>query len=370
MSKVKKTPYKADVTQPFQSILPLDQVRARLEMIFPATFPDRTILIGIMAARVVFVFLYGGFIEGAKRFLRPSYVYFFTEEQAAQLSDQDRLNWVINANKQKFRPTGVQWYADTSREPIRDDLMRNQLMRLGIMRKNQPEGHATTSMTPISYLTADFAALFNPSMESTQLDVSIVKWRDANLDAATLSRMALLHQGVEAKEGDILVKMPDGTVIRISSGPSNEIIKDLIENFAPLRLKKPMVLWLSASDKKSYSQFVDRANSVGLQFDLNAVLPDLILGDLSDPIVFYFCEVVASDGAVTEMRKQEFLKLVETSKIPQESVLFLTAFEDRSARPFRKVFSQLATDSLVWFRTEPDTLLIISTETRWVSEEN
>lgn len=368
MGKAKKPKYEPDFSQPFQPILPVDQIRARLEMIFPVTFPDRAILIGIMAARVVFVFLYGGFIEGTRRFLRPSHVYFFTEEQATKLNEQDRQNWVVGANKQKFRPPGIRWYADTSREPIRDDLMRNQLMRLSIMRKHQPDGHSITAMTPINYLTAEFAALFDPNLQPPNLDALINKWRGSNLSAGTLSRMALLTQGAQAKKGDILVKMPDGTVIRITSGPSNEIIKDLIEKFAPLRLKKPMVLWLSASDKKAYSQFIDLANSVGLQFNLNAELPDLILGDLSNPAVFYLCEVVASDGAVTEMRKQALLKLIKTSQIPTESVRFLTAFEDRSASPFRKVFSRLATDSLVWFRTEPDTLIIISTETRWGPE--
>lgn len=44
-----------------------------------------------MAAKTVFVFLYGGMVGGADRFLRPSHIYFFTEDQAKKTSDEDRL---------------------------------------------------------------------------------------------------------------------------------------------------------------------------------------------------------------------------------------------------------------------------------------
>ena len=63
-------------------LLPVQEIQARLAMVFPESFPDRAILVGSMAARVIFVFLYGGFIEGHAQYLRPSYVYLFTEDQA------------------------------------------------------------------------------------------------------------------------------------------------------------------------------------------------------------------------------------------------------------------------------------------------
>ena len=76
-------------SSPLPELLSVEEVRNRLEIIFPEIIPDRNILVGIMAARVIFVFLYGGFIEGYGRYLRPSYIYFFTEEQAKKTSDAD-----------------------------------------------------------------------------------------------------------------------------------------------------------------------------------------------------------------------------------------------------------------------------------------
>lgn len=343
-------------------LLPIKEIQDRLAIIFPESFPDRGILVGVMAARVVFVFLYGGFIEGHSRYLRPSHVYLFTKEQSQKDTEADRLAWLSTANRPGQRTPGQRWYADTSREPIRDDLMRNQLLRLGIMQKRP--GYATTASVPINYLSADFAALFDTTLAGDQLVATIDAWRARHLDLATQQRMALKAQGISAKDGDLLIELPDGTRIRITAGPSSEIAKGLIEQFATRHLENPALLWLSASDKKAYPHYVELSATVGLKFNVGTELPDMILADMKQPIRFLFCEIVATDGAVTDARKQALLSIVRASQIPQENVEFLTAFEDRAAPAFRKNFSQLAINSLVWFRTEPDLLVILSTANR------
>ena len=60
--------------------MPVSEIKSRLNLLFPEEFPDRSILTGNAASRVLFVFLYGGFIEQDGRFLRPSFIYFFTDE--------------------------------------------------------------------------------------------------------------------------------------------------------------------------------------------------------------------------------------------------------------------------------------------------
>lgn len=344
---------------PLPNLVSLEEVQRRLDLIFPQAFPDRGILVGIMAARVIYIFLYGGFIEGSGRFLRPSNVYLFTIEQSVKTSEEERMTWLTTANKPGNRTAGVRWYADNSRESIRDDLMRNQLWRLGIMHKRP--GYATTASTPINYLSLDFATLFDPALKDEDLAAAVENWREKHLDQATLQRMALRAQGIAAKEGDVFINMPDETRIRISAGPSSDIVKGLIEDFATRHLQKPSVLWISASDQKTYPQFVQLAASVGLKFHPSKELPDIIFADLADNVKFLFCEVVATDGAVTEARKKALLELVEASNVPVEAVNFLTAFEDRQSSTFKKNFSQLALDSLVWFRTEPGLLVILST---------
>ena len=342
------------------SLPSIDEIQRRLGVVFPTAFPDRSILVGTMCARVVFVFLYGGFLEGNGRYLRPSHVYLFTEDQAQKVGSAERLEWLAVCNKPGYRTPGKRWYADTSREPIRDDLMRSQLLRLGIMQKRA--GVATTASTPINYLSAEFSALFDPKLDDIVFNANAESWRTHHLDQATQQRMALKAQGLQAKVGDLLIDMPDGTRIRISAGPSSQIAKGLIEDFASRHLENPAVLWLSASDKKSFPQFAEFSKSVGLDIDINSTLPDLILADIkTQPIKFLFCEIVATDGAITDARKQELLAIVKASRVPENAVDFLSAFEDREAGPFKKNFSQLAINSFVWFRTEPDLLVILRT---------
>ncbi len=337
------------------SLIGVEAVRERLAVIFPEAFPDRGILVGKMAAHVVFVFLYGGFIEGSDRLLRPSLVYFFTAEQARRVKRTERLAWLAQAFRPGYRPAGKSWYADTSRESIRDDLMRNRLIPMGIL--GRKEGVPTTSSAPVYFLRSTFAALFDPALSGAALHASIEAWRRVHLDSGTLKRMALKASGVLERLGDVFIDLPDGTRMRVAAGPSAPILKAMVEEFAPRWLRKPVVLWISASDQKTHPVFVERARSVGLAFDPSNELPDLILADVDDPVRFVFCEIVATDSPVTAERKASLTKIADGSGIDARHLLFVTAFQDREAAAFRKTFSRIAPDSDVWFSTEPDLIV-------------
>ncbi len=367
--KQRSASYRPNLSAPLPSLASIEAIQAKLESIFPKAFPDRGDLVSQMAARVIFVFLYGGFIGAIGRYLRPSFIYHFTAEQSKKTSRADRIAWTETAHRSGNRPAGKRWYADTSKEPIRDDLIRNRLIPIGAVGRSVGNDHSRTSSVPIYFLAQDFAALFDPDCNPNQCAAKIAAWLREHLSTSALQRMALSAHGAERNAGDLLVELPNGERVKLASGASNLIVKCLIENFAKIHLKKPAVLWISASDKKSYPQFQTVSAALGLHFDLGAELPDLILADLVNPIRFYFCEAVATDGAVTESRKLALLSLVAASTLEAESIVFLTAFEDRNAQPFRKVFSQLAKDSLVWFRTEPSTVVIISTLLRWIATD-
>ncbi|MCI4431699.1 MAG: hypothetical protein JHC40_21325 [Burkholderiales bacterium] len=341
------------------ALIGVDTVRQRLAEIFPEAFADRGILVGRMAAHVVFVFLYGGFVEGSARLLRPSLVYFFTAEQARRTKPAERLAWLAKAFKPGHRPPGKRWYADTSRESIRDDLIRNRLLTMGII--GRKEGVATTSSAPVYFLRAAFAALFAPALSGAALRAAIVAWRSAHLAPGALQRMALKAQGVLPRQGDVFIDLPDATRMRVSAGPSSPILKAMVEQFAPRWLRNPVVLWISASDKKAHPMFVDRARAVGLVFDPSNELPDLILADVEDPVRFVFCEIVATDSPVTQARKAALAKIAHQSGIGSQHLHFVTAFQEREAAAFRKTFSRIAPDSDIWFSTEPDLIVKLRT---------
>jgi len=76
-----------------------------------------------------------------------------------------------------------------------------------------------------------------------------------------------------------------------------------------------------------------------------------------DPILLIFIEVVASDGPVTAARKLQFLKLTDAAGYDSDQIVFLSAFQKRSASPLKRRLDSLAVDSAVWCIAEPDLLI-------------
>lgn len=337
------------------ALVDVEEVQRRLGVIFPPAFPDRTILVGQMASRAIFVFLYGGFLDGAQHYLRPIVICRFTSEQAQRLVHDARRAWIASAFGRGYRPEGQAWYADNTRESLRDDLFRNRLVRMGIVTRKP--GVPTTSSAPIYALSESFGTLFDPALSSSDFDEAVVRWRNAHLAPEALKRMALKARGALARGSDVVVELPDRSRLRLAAGPSASIVKALIEDFAPRWLRKPVVLWVSASDVKTQPQFVELATSVGLQFDVSTLLPDLILADIEDPLSILFCEVVATDGPVDDDRKAALLELAVRSGIGADHVRFLSAYLDRESAPLRKTFHRVAEDSDLWFSNEPDLLV-------------
>ena len=338
-------------------LLPIQAVADRLSDIFPESFPDRSILIGDMATRLVFVALYGGFIEGSERYFRPSTVIRFSAEQAAKTTTAERLTWLAVCQAAGYKPSG-QWYADNTREPLRDDLIRNRAIPIGLVKKL--EGIAPTSPAPIYSLAKTFADLFDPDLEGNALIQKVEAWRQDNLDPQILRRMRLIASGVLAKEGQVQVDLPTtGKRIRLAAGEASVITRDVCEQLFRNVFRQAVVIHISVSDQKTCPDLDGEATAIGLELSTSAELPDVIAADIDDPKNFRlaFVEVVHSDGPITELRKAALLKIASEMGFSEDRVLLITAFEDRNKPAFKKRLSEIAWGSSVWLRSEPDRII-------------
>jgi hypothetical protein len=333
------------------------EILRRLSLIFPESFPDRAILVGEMAAKLFFVAIYGGFIASVNRFFRPSTIIRFSFEQAKLKEDAERLNWLSLCQAAGYRPSG-QWYADNTREPLRDDLIRNKAIPMGIIVKR--EGVPPTSPAPIYCLADHFAVLFDPELTGDHLAEAITAWQVKYLDHLTLRRMRIVAQGVEVRTGEVEVRLPDGMVLRLAPGGASDITRDVCQELLKKIMVKPVVTHLSMSDQKIAPELAKRAEAAELHFSASAELPDIVAVDAgSDGLKVVFIEVVHSDGPITELRKKSLMKIANDAGIPSADVRFISAFEDRTSPAFRKRISELALDSSVWFRSEPHLLMKI-----------
>ena len=341
------------------ALLSREEIHSRLQDIFPIGTPNRNYCTRVLAASTVFVALYVNAVEGVGGYFGPKHVYRFTGAQAQLTDDNSRLTYASNVMNAGYSVPGLRWYQDTTREPIRDETLREGLVTVGavIMRTDV----ATTSSRPRFALTRSFASLFNPALTGETLSVAIEAWQNEALNKGSLARIALVRQGASAGGDYVLVRFPNDETQRMKPGPSTQITKAVIEAFAPRFLANPAVLFVSESGNKVVARHDDLARSIGLNIEADKNLPDIILVDLgaTHPLLV-FVEVVATDGPINDRRKEALLSLVEKADFPTEHVTFVTAFLDRSDGAFKRAVDRLAWGSYVWFASEPENLLVLA----------
>lgn len=332
-----------------------EEVHRRRQEIFPEGTPNRNYCTREMAASTVFVMLYIGAVEGQDQFLAPKQIYRMTDRQAARLTDAERRIYSTSSLKPRFSPKGRRWYADNTREPIRDETLKEGLCAVGavVARIDLP----TTSSKPRYALARRFAELFAPNLLGDQLQSAIRAWQEANLTPGALARIRLQRQGLSAGQEGPLVKLPNGESRRLAVGPSSDIVKAVLEELVPRFLLQPALILLSESRQKILAQDDRAARSIGLEVKLDRDLPDLILADLepAKPLLI-FVEAVATDGAITPQRRQALLSLTGGAGF---KVAFVSAFLSRDLPVFWKAVSQLAWQTFAWFASEPEKLLML-----------
>jgi len=335
-----------------------DLVAHRLPLIFPEGTPNRTYCTRELAASTVFAALYIGAVEGSGVYLGPVHVYRMTVEQAAKDQDADRHGYAEAVLKKVVVIEGQRWYADNTREPIRDETLRDGLVGVGaVLRRNDLP---TTSGLPRYALKRDFASLFDPALTGSELDAAISDFQHRHLSKAALARVTIMRAGAAAGATGVLVRFPSGETRQLAPGPSSVISQAVVEVFAPRFLDQPAVLWLSESGNKVVMRDDRIAGAIGLKIEADKNLPDLILADLGppDPIIL-FVEVVATDGAMTERRREAIFQLTDAAGFDRSHIAFMTAYQDRNSAGFKKTVAQLAWGSVAWFVSEPDHIVLL-----------
>jgi len=332
-------------------------VAERLHLIFPEGTPNRLYCTRELAASTVFTALYIGAVEGAGRFLGPVHVYRMTGEQAANPDPDARLNYFTAVLGKRTEIPGRRWYRDNTREPIRDETLRDGLVAVGAVSRR--EDLATTSGAPRYALRSAFAALFEPTLDGGELEKAIGEFQANHLSKEALARVRIIRAGAAGSSAGVLVTFPSGETRQLAPGPSSVISQAVVEVFAKRFLEEPAILWLSESGNKVVMRDDKILNALDLKIEADKNLPDLILADLKGLTLLVFVEVVATDGAMHERRRDEFYALTDAAGFHREHVAFVTAYQDRESSGFKKTVHQLAWGSFAWFVSEPDQLLIM-----------
>ena len=270
----------------------------------------------------------------------------------------DRLAWTPESVRPSRGEIAGRWYAVNTRESIRDETLREGLIPAGAV--NEREGLPTTSSRPRYALAPSFSGLFDPALTGEGLMQTIANWQQDNLSAGALARVAIVRHGAVATDTGTMVTFPNGETRRMVAGPSSIISKAVIEVFAPRFLAQPGVIWLSESGNKVVARDDELAKAIGLTIEADRNLPDNILVDLgpSSPLLV-FVEVVATDGAVTQTRKDALSAIAVDAGLSPRHIAFGTAYLDRDQAAFKKTVSTLAWGSFAWFVSEPEHIVVL-----------
>lgn len=354
------------------NLLSRDECAERLRLIFPSeVVEDHRAVTGPLAAAAVYVCLYVGALEGHQP-IRPSMVLWMCDgvaERAEHASPDeffaDRERWYRAARRghRKLEALVAQWgldhrpwYADNSREPLRDETFR-EWDRLGAIIHDP--SLSTTSPAPAWTLRGDFAGLFKPQLIGPDLAESIRAWQDEHLGTVGRARLRLAGQRTAAAHS-VEVTLPNGVGRSLAPGDSSLILKGVIEEFAPRLLGQAAVLAVSESRRKIDVLDAEVLEDLNLAIEAATLLPDALLFDI-DQGRFWFVEAVATDGEIHEARKHDLLAWAADHGIQPDQCAFLSAFLSRTSDAFRRRGSRIAWGTLAWFVDEPSRLLRFDT---------
>lgn len=341
-----------------------DAYQARLAVILPAEVTGSTDSSNPGAGALAFTMMYVGAIGGINP-IRPATAYWMGGAVAARRDDSVRVGYysaalrsereVLKFCKGAGFDRGETWYAQHTREPLRDQTLRSWKDHGVIL---TDESVKTTSSKPRYTLDPDFAKLLDPALVGEELGRAIKAWQDKAFDPVALSRVDAARKKAKSEVGVLVRLPPDGKERELSTGESSWILKGVIEEFCPRVMQEPRILFISQSEEKARPEDIAFLKKIKMPLDAAKLLPDCLIVDLAeDRGHFWFVEAVATDGPITESRKKEFVEWAAKGGLSPEKCRFLTAFEGRGYGPAKAALPKLAKHSYTWYLDEPDMLL-------------
>jgi hypothetical protein len=234
-------------------------------------------------------------------------------------------------------------YAPNSRETIRRQTM-HQFMAAGLVTYN-PDEPARAVNSPnvvyqVSSSTFDLLRSFNTRRWKTNLKTFL------QAHGKLAERYAR-----ERKLTRISVKIASNKQITFSPGGHSELIKTLIEEFAPNFVPEGKLIYAGDTGEKWGYFDEDALTDLGVRIDSHGKMPDVVI-HYSEKNWLILAEAVTSHGPVDGKRHEELLNLFKKSSA---GLVFVTAFPNRAIAA--KYLGEIAWETEVWIADSPSHLI-------------
>jgi hypothetical protein len=138
--------------------------------------------------------------------------------------------------------------------------------------------------------------------------------------------------------------------LKLSPGKHSQLIKDIIENFAPRFMPGSRLLYAGDTGKKWGYFDKETFEKIGLIFDEHGKMPDCVFyHETKNWLVLV--ESATSHGPIASKRRIELQKLFDTDL----TVIYVTAFPDKQT--FIRFTAEIAWETEVWLSDNPTHLI-------------
>ncbi len=234
-------------------------------------------------------------------------------------------------------------YAPNTRETVRRHTV-HQFVQAGLVVSN-PDKPSRPTNSPKAVYQIEPSALkllrtFGTPEWSTHLSAYL-----ASVD--TLKRLY-------AREREALripVVLREGTVIQLSPGGQNVLVKRILDDFCPLFTPGGRVLYVGDTQRKWAYFDSESLRALGVKIEEHGKMPDVVVHHVSkDWLVLV--EAVTSHGPVNPKRRRELSELFAGS---QAGIVYVTAFMNR--RTMIRYLDEISWETEVWVAESPTHLI-------------
>ena len=175
---------------------------------------------------------------------------------------------------------------------------------------------------------------------------------DNLLDKYLTNNETLVAQYAKEREQHLIpVRTSDGLSLTLTPGVHSELIRDIVESFAPRFAPDSLLIYAGDTGAKLGFFDTEKLAALGVKVDSHGKMPDVVLHYLKKNWLI-LVESVTSHGPVDGKRHAELEKLFAGSTI---GIVYVTAFPTRAI--MGKYLAEIAWETEVWVADAPSHLI-------------
>ncbi len=234
-------------------------------------------------------------------------------------------------------------YAPNTRETVRRHTV-HQFVQAGLVVPNPDKPSRPTNSPKAVYQV-------EPSALKLLRAFGTLEW-PARLSAylASVDTLRRLY----ARERETLripVVLQEGTVIQLSPGGQNVLVKRVLDDFCPLFTPGGRVLYVGDTQRKWAYFDSESLRVLGVEVGEHGKMPDVVVHHVSKNWLV-LVEAVTSHGPVNPKRRRELSELFAES---QAGIVYVTAFLNR--RAMIRYLDEISWETEVWVAESPTHLI-------------